>query len=145
MPHKNEDILQQVRKLCVKRGLRLTQIRREVLELLLNSPKPVKAYTLLTQQKSGARQPTVIYRALDFLQQNGFAHKIHSQNSYIACHHPQQAHDCYFLICRHCGITRECCNKNTTDVINQLVQQNAFKKPKAFVEIFADCNICAPY
>ena len=145
MTHDNQTILQQVEELCAERGLRLTRIRRELLELLLRTPKPSKAYTLLAQQTGSTRQPPAVYRALDFLQQNGFVHKIHSQNSYIACRHPRRAHDCYFLICRHCGITRECCNEATTEIINELVQQNAFRKPKAFVEIFADCDKCAPY
>jgi Fur family zinc uptake transcriptional regulator len=72
---------------CNQRGLRLTAIRRRVLELVWKNHEPVKAYDILEilkTEKKGAAPPTV-YRALDFLLQEGFVHKIESLNAYIGC------------------------------------------------------------
>lgn len=53
---------------CRERGEKLTPIRRKVLELLLNSGRATKAYSLLDEMRQihpGSAPPTV-YRALDF-------------------------------------------------------------------------------
>lgn len=136
-------ILAQVQRLCAERRLRLTAVRREVLLLLLRAPAPCKAYALLKRMAAHTAQPTAVYRALDFLLLHGFAHKIHSQNAYIACVHPQQAHgECHFLICRTCGGAQECCSHTTTHAIAQTARKNQFRNPSAVVEIFGECKLC---
>ena len=143
-PKTAKSTLSQVQALCAARRLRLTAPRREVLLLLLRSPAPCKAYALLEKMAAKNTQPTSVYRALDFLLQHGFAHKIHSQNAYIACHHPQHGHgECHFLICRHCGSAQECCSDATARAISQAARKNKFRQPSAVVEISAVCNRCA--
>ncbi|NIN34158.1 MAG: transcriptional repressor, partial [Gammaproteobacteria bacterium] len=75
-----------------QRDVRLTPLRRRVLQLVWRSHEPVKAYDLLQilqSEKKGAAPPT-IYRALDFLQEQGFVHKLESLNAYIGCSGPGQ-------------------------------------------------------
>ena len=139
----NSEIIDAVQQLCARKKLRFTAVRNNVLRLLLAEKSPCKAYTLLARLQSNKTQPTAIYRALDFLLQHGFAHKIHSQNSYLACRHPRLQHNCYFIICRHCGCVQECCNANATRAIAQTAKQNNFQAPQAFLEILADCKKCA--
>ena len=65
--HNAKAFVREVSAACEKRGLRLTEIRLQVLELIAAAEKPVKAYDLLDQLKddrSNAAPPTV-YRALD--------------------------------------------------------------------------------
>jgi hypothetical protein len=65
-------------------GLNLTPIRANALRLIADAGRPVKAYELLDRMKAtheGAAPPTV-YRALDFLLENGFIHKLASINAY---------------------------------------------------------------
>jgi Fur family zinc uptake transcriptional regulator len=72
---------------CVAAEQRLTPPRRRVLELLLQAGQPVKAYDLISTfggDGPPAKPPTV-YRALDFLEKQGFAHRIESLNAYVAC------------------------------------------------------------
>ncbi|HXD37644.1 MAG TPA: transcriptional repressor, partial [Rhodanobacter sp.] len=54
------------------RGLRLTPLRKEVLELIASEHKPIKAYDLLAllREKHGNAAPPTVYRALDFLLEN---------------------------------------------------------------------------
>ena len=72
------------------RGLRLTPARVRVLELLAQEHRAMGAYELLDQlrEEGLGSQPPVIYRALDFLVQAGFVHKIERLNAYVACSHP---------------------------------------------------------
>lgn len=94
---------------CTARGTQLTPARRRVLELLLSSHRPVKAYDLIAHVGEGGSpaKPPTVYRALDFLLQNGLAHRIESLNAFIAC----GVHGCRravaFLICEKCGAADE--------------------------------------
>ena len=99
--HNAKAFVREVSLACEKRSLRLTEIRLQVLELVAAAEKPVKAYDLLDRLKddrSNAAPPTV-YRALDFLLEHGFIHKLESINAYVSCHHPSVAHHVPFLIC----------------------------------------------
>ena len=62
---------------CAASGKRLTPLRRRVLELIWNSHLPVKAYELLSQlaQERAQAAPPTVYRALEFLQDQGLSLK----------------------------------------------------------------------
>jgi len=94
---------------CEAAGQKLTPPRRRVLELLLRAGQPAKAYDLIAafgEHGEPAKPPTV-YRALEFLTQQGFAHRIESLNAYVACRRGEDGHAAAFLICDCCGATRE--------------------------------------
>jgi Fur family zinc uptake transcriptional regulator len=98
--HGADDYVHEVEQACTERGLRLTPLRADVLRLVADSKKPVKAYDLLAQisESKAASAPPTIYRALDFLLDNGFIHKLESINAFVACHHPSVQHTVPFLI-----------------------------------------------
>jgi Fur family zinc uptake transcriptional regulator len=93
---------------CADTQERLTTPRRRVLELLLAADAPLKAYDLIAafgDQGEPAKPPTV-YRALDFLERLGFAHRIESLNAYVPCR-IEGGHAAAFLICDCCGEAAE--------------------------------------
>jgi Fur family transcriptional regulator, zinc uptake regulator len=95
---------------CAGAEQRLTAPRRRVLELLLEAGHPLKAYDLIAafgQDDRGPAKPPTVYRALEFLERQGFAHRIESLNAYVACRQGPQAHAAAFLICDCCGDARE--------------------------------------
>lgn len=94
---------------CLSDGERMTAPRRRVLELLLSAGEPVKAYDLIAaygRDGESAKPPTV-YRALEFLERRGLAHRIASISAYVACAHAGPDHAAGFLICDCCGGTTE--------------------------------------
>jgi Fur family zinc uptake transcriptional regulator len=94
---------------CARRDERLTPPRRRVLELLLEADAPVKAYDLIAaygQDGEPAKPPTV-YRALEFLERLGFAHRIESLGAYVPCRIEGADHRAAFLICDCCGTAQE--------------------------------------
>ena len=98
--------------ICAGREQKLTGPRRRVLELLLQAGQPVKAYDLMAAYEAGApAKPPTVYRALEFLEREGFAHRIESLNAFVACDQPEsgeaKVHAAAFLICDCCGATRE--------------------------------------
>jgi Fur family zinc uptake transcriptional regulator len=93
---------------CAETQERLTAPRKRVLELLLRAEQPLKAYDLIAAfglQGEPAKPPTV-YRALDFLERLGFAHRIESLNAYVPCR-IAGGHAAAFLICDCCGAAEE--------------------------------------
>lgn len=94
---------------CAAQKLQLTPTRRRVLEILLEEHRAMGAYDILAilAAEGLGSQPPVVYRALDFLVSNGFAHKIEKLNAYLACTHPGENHSPVFLICRACETVAE--------------------------------------
>lgn len=88
---------------------RMTTPRRRVLELLLESGRPVKAYDLVAAYYGDERvaKPATIYRALDFLEKMGLVHRLSSSKSFVACTLGTAVHSAAFLICDCCGSCRE--------------------------------------
>ena len=94
---------------CAAARERLTSPRRRVLELLLSADSPLKAYDMIAAfgTDGAPAKPPTVYRALDFLEKQGFAHRIESLNAYVPCRIQGGAHRAAFLICDCCGAARE--------------------------------------
>jgi Fur family zinc uptake transcriptional regulator len=88
---------------------RLTTPRRRVLELLLEGDGPQKAYDLIAAfgETGEPAKPPTVYRALEFLERLGFAHRIESLNAYVPCRLDGEGHAAAFLICDCCGAAEE--------------------------------------
>ncbi len=113
------DAILHAEKVCERRAQKFTPIRRQVLQALLSSHRPLGAYEVIDElAKSMPRPaPITVYRALDFLMDNGLVHRIESRNAYLACAHDHDAAAMVaFLICERCGSVgeisgRSCCAK----------------------------------
>ncbi|WP_338021842.1 Fur family transcriptional regulator [Aquabacter cavernae] len=102
--------LARVEQRCAEKGLRLTPLRRRVMEALAESHVPLGAYELVERLASDGEKPPPmsVYRVLDFLVSEGLAHRIESRNAFLACGHAHEAGEvALFLICEACGDTRE--------------------------------------
>ena len=131
-------------KLCDKKGLRFTPTRRLVLNLLWLQHTPVGAYELLEMAKErGYRAaPITIYRALNFLIENGLAHRIASNNSYVGCSCGGGKHHAIFLICRKCG---NICEVNGSDFLKKFKKattESGFKIKTSSLEFEGLCPHC---
>ena len=97
-------------RVCAARAQKFTPIRRQVLQALLSSHRPLGAYEVIDElAKSMPRPaPITVYRALDFLMANGLVHRIESRNAFLACAHDHDAAAMVaFLICERCGSVGE--------------------------------------
>ncbi|OBU85220.1 Fur family transcriptional regulator [Chromobacterium subtsugae] len=94
---------------CASRGSKLTELRRQVLELVLSRRGVVKAYQVLAdlQQQRGSAAPPTVYRALDFLVEHGLLHKVDALNGFIVCDHFDCQHESLILVCEQCGRVNE--------------------------------------
>ena len=143
--HCIEDAVAAASKLCVDKGLRFTPLRRRVLELVWSSHKPVGAYALLDQLRDedlGSAPPTV-YRALDFLIENGLIHRIERMNAFVGCSHPGEAHRGFFLICADCGNAEEMESAGVADSIAASASRHGFTARDMTLEVTGTCADCS--
>lgn len=142
--HCLEGALGRAAALCGERGVRLTPLRRRVLELIWSGHKPLGAYEILDilrTERQGSAPPTV-YRALDFLLQNGLVHRIESLNSFVGCPNPDSHHGGQFLICRSCGMAGELNDSRIDDAIRKSAAKAGFAVGRRTVEIEGLCPHC---
>ena len=135
--------------LCHENGVRLTSIRRRVLELVWNGHKAVKAYDILKRldETDGAQAPTTVYRALEFLQAQGLVHKVESLNAFVGCAHPaasmsEDGHDCQLFICDACGDVAECCDDTVSGKIRENARLAGFRPKRQMLEVHGTCAGC---
>lgn len=131
--------------LCAQRGARLTPLRRQVLELVWARHAPVLAYDLLDQLRARQRRaaPATVYRALDFLLQQGLIHRIESLNAYVGCVDPYVEHAGQFLICNRCRSVAELDDSEIGEAVQARATAAGFLVMSPTVEIRGICPACA--
>lgn len=134
-------------QVCAAHGARLTDLRREVLELILAAEGPLTAYALLDQlQQSRRAAPPTIYRALDFLMEQGLIHKLERLNAFLACIDSDPLshnHAAQFLICRNCHSVRELEDQGISDAVVRAAEAIGFRPEHTTIEIEGVCALCA--
>lgn len=140
------DALKQAEKVCIGRGQRFTPVRRQVLQALLASHRPLGAYEVIEElAKIIARPaPITVYRALDFLMENGLVHRIESRNAFLACgHNHGDTALVVFLICEKCGSAGEVPAAGIANSLNEAARKTGFSPKMSVVEITGTCAHCS--
>ena len=130
--------------LCVERGVQLTPVRHKVLELIWESHKAVKAYELLDRLKPAqqAAKPATIYRALDFLIEQGLIHRVESLNAFVGCRCSGHQHEQLLLICKHCEEVEERSAKEVMLALSQEIKEAGFTVHSKAIEVHGICAKC---
>lgn len=130
-------------EICRQKGVQLTPIRRRVLELVIARHKPVGAYDILEKlQEEGRAAPPTVYRALEFLMENGLVHRLESFNAYVGCNQPEKPHAGQFLICESCNALAELNDQTVTDAISRSAAKTGFLVQRQTVENIGLCPKC---
>jgi Fur family zinc uptake transcriptional regulator len=139
------DALLHAERVCERRAQKFTPIRRQVLQALLSSHRPLGAYEVIDElAKSMPRPaPITVYRALDFLMGNGLVHRIESRNAYLACAHDHDAAAMVaVLICERCGSVGEIPAAPVAQSLNTAARATGFTPTLSVVEITGTCAHC---
>lgn len=158
-----QTLLDRAEAMCTEHGARLTAQRREILGLILKARAPVGAYDLLEQIKSPDRKPAppTVYRALEFLLEQGLIHRIERLSAFVPCAHllhQHHTHDCaqdhthndiclhtaQFLICRSCHTVIEITTPTVLSAVKEACAQKNFTIQSTSIEIEGLCQTCAP-
>ena len=131
---------------CARKGIQLTELRRQVLRLILEAEGPSTAYQLLgrlKQDRENATPPT-IYRVLDFLMHEHLIHKVERLNAFVPCAEVNHAHahPVQFLICRQCGTVAEIEDPAVSEALEHAAHGKGFHTGHAIVEVEGTCAAC---
>jgi Fur family zinc uptake transcriptional regulator len=139
------DALARAAEICAERGVRLTQQRRQVLELIWSSHRPMGAYALIDRLTADGQRvaPPTVYRALDFLRANGLIHRIERLNAFVGCPEAEEDHAPQFLICDDCGDVAELRERAINSAIAAGAKAASFTGWRASVEVVGICPECA--
>jgi Fur family transcriptional regulator, zinc uptake regulator len=138
------DALTHAEAICAKRSQRLTPVRRQVLEALLESHKPLGAYEIIERARGGSRPaPITVYRALNFLREQGLVHRIESRNAFVACVNNHSTGDLVvFLICERCGEVGEATAAAIAENLTIAARAAGFTPKTPVIEISGVCANC---
>ena len=140
----SEDVLARADALVAVSGVRLTPVRRRVLEILLEQHRAMGAYDVLKRlgAEGFGNQPPVAYRALEFLVEQGLVHRIRRLNAFAACMHPGEDHAPAFLICRVCNSVAEAPAAPVRMALETAAQSVGFRVERSTIEALGICPAC---
>jgi Fur family zinc uptake transcriptional regulator len=129
---------------CDLQGLRLTPIRRRVLELIWHSHAPIGAYSILKQLAQNGRKamPPTVYRAIAFLRSASLVHRLDSLNAYVGCGDPSEAHSGQFFICRKCDSVAEIHDAAMAGLLADQAATLGFHAENPHIEVSGLCSRC---
>jgi len=130
---------------CALHGCKLTALRREVLELVLQYAGVVKAYQVLAdlqKQRGAAAAPPTVYRALDFLVAQGLLHRVEALNGFVVCDHFGCQHESLFLVCGDCGAIEEIDAAPCLSVLGELTKALGFSVHPQNMVLTGTCKHC---
>ena len=139
------DAIGHAERVCGARAQRLTPIRRQVLQALLSSHRPLGAYEVIDELAKTMPRPApiTVYRALDFLMENGLVHRIESRNAFLACAHDHDETSMVaFLICDRCGAVGEIPAAPVAQSLKAAARATGFAPKLSVVEIAGTCAHC---
>jgi Fur family zinc uptake transcriptional regulator len=151
-------LLDHAETLCQSRGAKLTGLRRQVLGLILEAPAPTGAYDLLDRlrERRGPAAPPTVYRALEFLQEQGLVHRLESLSAFVGCvdaqghghghgHDHAHPHQAQFLICRNCRRVTEIEDHALAHALAAAAKRVGFAVTAATIEAEGMCADCAAH
>ncbi len=150
-PEQLSSTVQTAKRICSSAGVRFTEKRQKVLEVLVASDRPLSAYEIvdhyLVHYKEEIRAMSV-YRILDFLQEEQLVHKLNFNNKFISCSHIQCCHDhglSQFMICTKCGQVEEVAMpKELLLSLTQRVSESGYSMVSPHLELACICHSCEP-
>lgn len=143
-PQGAASILSQAQARATRMGLRLTPVRLRTLEILIAAHGALGAYDVLEKlaAEGYGTQPPVAYRALNWLVEHGFAHRIRRLNAFTACAHPSDDHAAAFFICDRCDSVTEAPAGAVTAALSDSAYAVGFAMERATIEAVGQCRAC---
>lgn len=125
-----------------EQGFRLTPQRLTILRILQEDGghlTPVQVFDRAQTDLPGLTETTV-YRALNFLTENGLAQVAHHGGGQLAYEYADHTHD--HLICRCCGASLEIDHTPLAELFAQIHQETGFQVDSQHVTFFGRCPAC---
>ena len=144
-----DQIIKKSQEACSLAGVKLTNKRKNVLTILLESTIPLSAYEIAEKYRfhfNEALPVMSVYRMLDFLIHERLVHKLETASQYMSCEHitcDHQHETPQFLICDQCGNVKEIgIKKHIMSELALSIQNTGFKLTHQQLESHGVCERC---
>lgn len=129
---------------CQGHNIRFTDPRRHVLEIIAAADRPIGAYDILDRlgERLPSPKPPTAYRAIEFLQEHGFVHRIESLNAYVICYAGHLHEGSQFMICDSCGKATETHLCTLPSPLRDKAGEAGFTVTRWSAEIHGTCRAC---
>lgn len=136
--------LKALKTYAAQNGQRLTDPRLFTLEIIAGASKPLSAYDVLDalSKRLDKPKPPTAYRALEFLVEHGFIHRIESLNAYVTCAEDHKHKGSQFMICDSCGRVEEVHLCHMPEGLRKQAESKGFKLSHWNAELHGTCGKC---
>ncbi|HEX2172840.1 MAG TPA: Fur family transcriptional regulator [Dehalococcoidia bacterium] len=124
-----------------REGLRRTEPRRRLIELILQQPRQFRAADLVDRAQPLGIGRATVFRLLDRLVQLGLLSRLHGREgcrTYTLCE-PEHHHH---LVCRTCGQVTPIATSAIESQIRSLARNSGFRVDAHHLEVFGLCGEC---
>ncbi|MCS5709958.1 transcriptional repressor [Candidatus Berkiella aquae] len=130
--------------ICRKQSVKLTPLRKMLLEILYEQAIPLTAYELLRlmREHNPKTEAMTVYRILSFLEEHQLVHRLHSCQAYAACNMPEHEHHAQLLLCEKCHRSEEIATPALKQSIDTILKEHSFCFSRKSIEIFGICQSC---
>lgn len=138
-------LVKQTENICREKGIRFTEPRQHVLEIIAAAKKPMGAYDVLEAlgKYMDDPKPPTAYRAIEFLVEQGIIHRIESLNAYILCGTDHKHNGSQFMVCDSCGTVVEAHICHVPDDLAKRAKEEGFTLSRWDAELHGTCKDCA--
>ncbi len=124
---------------------KLTSNRKAVLAILNASPTAMSAYEILDclHRHDSKWKPATVYRALNYLIDGHYVHRIESEQKFISCTQTHDGSDRHFLICQQCGnVSEHLLDERAKYFLTALAEDLDFQLRSPYLESHGLCHNC---
>lgn len=144
-----EKVLDRAQAICADQGAKLTDKRRRILKVVLESQEPLSAYQIADRYRElydKTLSVMSVYRMLNFLKDNNLVHRLETTNQYLPCSHIscQHSHEVpQFLICDSCRTVDEVgIRKEILHELSSIIEDTGFALARQQLEFHGVCRDC---
>jgi Fur family zinc uptake transcriptional regulator len=134
-------------KLLQDGDLKITDLRKDILDIILSAKKPLSAYDildLLKSKRANAKPPTV-YRVIEYFVDKKIIHRVETTNKFVCCsqldNFKTKYHGILFL-CQKCGNSFEVMDDDFLTALKIFSKKHLFAVNESLVEIKGVCEKC---
>ena len=131
--------------LCMEKNESLTPNRLLILDILLESDKPISAYDINSVIRGRGKNLNIssVYRVIEFWVKLNVIHKISYLNKYMLCDNTDEKHTHITNICTSCLTVIETCNESMgLDLKESSKKLGVVLSPDINIEIPVICQKC---
>lgn len=142
---KDSSLVDAARDVLEADGEHWTDMRARVFEILVELGQPASAYEVAERLGvvMGRRiAPNSVYRILDLFVSRNLALRVESRNAFLVNDHPGCVHDCIFLICDTCGLTRHVDDDDAAQTVRKAASSGGFVVRRPILEVRGKCAEC---